>query len=555
MKRAVAWSILAAVPAAHAADVTVNLPIDAVTVYRDSAIVRRAGTVELPAGESRLIVRDLPDGLAPATVRLTAKSANARLGGIEIQRITKDDLVNETERTLNRRARDLDDQKAIVLDDIEAAENQLKLLGAVAQAPSGSGEKSALADGSTLNGLVTAVGSQEAGARARIRAARLRLRELDEQLAVVKADLQKVGTSRKATTELRATLRVDGSGAVPVELEYQMSEAGWSWQYEARLDTQTRKVLLLRQAELRQGTGEDWKNVELVVSTSRPTMNAATPRLAALFLELRDPREYAAGSGDLQEVVVTGARARSPRRYVPRSAGVLAQADKSAAPAPPPRESADVYATDFVADYRIPGRVNVAADRQSRVYPIGDDALDVELVARANLAAARNAFLEAKVRYRGEVPVDAGVVQLFRDDAFVGVAALPLVLPNDEMRMPFGVDDRVRIVVRDEREESGDRGIVNRQQLEQHKKRYEVTSFHNVEIPVEIVDRVPVPRDSDIKVEMIEGATPPTQKDVDGLQGVYLWRLAGTPRKTETIRHYYSVRFPRDRELAPVESN
>jgi len=71
----------------------------------------------------------------------------------------------------------------------------------------------------------------------------------------------------------------------------------------------------------------------------------------------------------------------------------------------------------------------------------------------------------------------------------------------------------------------------------------------------EIVDRVPVPRDSAIKVEVLDGATPPTQKDVDGLQGVYLWRLAGTPRKTETIRHYYSVRFPRDREIAPVESN
>ena len=48
-------------------------------------------------------------------------------------------------------------------------------------------------------------------------------------------------------------------------------------------------------------------------------------------------------------------------------------------------------------------------------------------------AATRNAHLEAKGRYRGEVPIDSGVVQLFRDDTFVGVASLPLVLPDDEL--------------------------------------------------------------------------------------------------------------------------
>lgn len=33
-----------------------------------------------------------------------------------------------------------------------------------------------------------------------------------------------------------------------------------------------------------------------------------------------------------------------------------------------------------------------------------------------------------------------------------------------------------------------------------------------------------------------------------------LWKLAGTPRKTESIHHYYSVRYPRDFELDKSES-
>jgi hypothetical protein len=35
---------------------------------------------------------------------------------------------------------------------------------------------------------------------------------------------------------------------------------------------------------------------------------------------------------------------------------------------------------------------------------------------------------------------------------------------------------------------------------------------------------------------------------------VLLWKLPGTPKKTESIHHYYSVRYPSDRALSPDES-
>jgi uncharacterized protein (TIGR02231 family) len=163
------------------------------------------------------------------------------------------------------------------------------------------------------------------------------------------------------------------------------------------------------------------------------------------------------------------------------------------------------------------------------------------------------AYLEATFTYQKEVPIDAGEVQLFRDDAFVGMGALPMVLPGSDVRIPFGQDQRIRIVVHDESEESGNVGVINRDQLNQRKRRFEITSFHSVALPIEVIDRVPVARDGDIKVEPLKGATPPTSVDVNGHAGVYLWRLAGEPRKTDIIRHYYAVKFPRNKALASTE--
>lgn len=548
--------------AAQAADIVAPLTIDKVTVYHDSAIVTRSGLVEIPAGEHRLIVRGLSESIDPATLRLSAKSGGLKLAGVEVQRIIEGDLVNPVERALQKKLQDLADQKSAIDDEITSAQAQIKLLESVIAAPTGTGMNAPAVPGANLPGLVSAVGGGDAAARARIRAARLQLRANASEVETARAELAKIATARKATTELRVSITATSGGSVPVSLDYQMQGVEWRWQYEARLDSAAKKVSLVRQAQLSQGTGEDWKNVELTISTARPGLNATTPPVASLFLKFAPPqRDYygvAGGSADsLQEVIVTGARrsSRDGRRRNDKAADAIESADTGQVQnSPSAIVTADVYTTDFVADYLIPGRVSVTADRQPRVYPIDDDVLAVELVARANLAADRAAYLEAKLRYQKDIPIDAGEVQLYRDDAFVGIGELPLVLPGADVRIPFGQDDRIRVVVHDEREESGTSGIVAKDRVEQHKRRFEVTSYHATALPIEIIDRVPVASEDDIKVEVLKGATPPTTRDLDGHSGVFLWRLAGEPRKTETIRHYYSVRFPRSRQLEPTES-
>jgi uncharacterized protein (TIGR02231 family) len=188
------------------------------------------------------------------------------------------------------------------------------------------------------------------------------------------------------------------------------------------------------------------------------------------------------------------------------------------------------------------------------MYPVSEEEFDAELVARAVLSVETLARLEATFTYQRDVPIEAGRLQLYRDGSYIGVAALPTLLPGSDVRMPFGVDERIRINVRDEQAQSGRRGMLNKQILSEHRRRYEITSYHGTAMPIEVVDRVPVPQATDIKVEVLEGATAPTVRNLDGKEGVYLWKLPGTPKKTESIHHYYSVRYPSDRALSPAES-
>jgi uncharacterized protein (TIGR02231 family) len=519
----------------HAADLSLQLPIDRVTVYREGAIVTRAGQAEIPAGEHRLIVAGLPADVAENALRVEVDSAQVKLGGIEVRVINETDYVSEAERELRRKRQVLQDQRNALQDDINANETQLKLLDGIASSPTGSSAKPAV-DAASLGSVIATVGTSSTAARTRIREAKIKLRTIGEQESALDADLKKVATERKSTREVRASLTAQSAVKTSVTVSYLSASAGWEWVYEARLDTTAKQLVLTRQGAVRQGSGEDWKNVAITLTTATPSEKAATPKLASMFLDLAEPeskapnafrKNAAGGSGLTEEIIVTARK----------------------------REEVEVVATEYVADYKVPGRASIIADREPHLYPIGEDTMPVDLLARTVPSIERSAYLEAAFNYDREVPFQRGRVQLYRDGAFVGEAALPSLQPGSDVRVPFGIDERVRVNARDEKGESGDRGLFGRQTTKEYRRRFDITNYHPSPLRIEVIDRVPVPKNSDVHVEILKGSTDPTKKDLDGKAGVWLWQIDAQPKQTAVIRHYVSVRYPKDRELITTEAD
>ena len=116
------------------------------------------------------------------------------------------------------------------------------------------------------------------------------LAALDEQ----REDLQnKINAAQNQLNELRGaggrgyktvTVRVSAAdaGSLEVALSYTVPNASWSSSYDARVLTGEHAVALSYFGIVRQGTGEDWKNVMLTLSTARPSMGGAAPALSAV---------------------------------------------------------------------------------------------------------------------------------------------------------------------------------------------------------------------------------------------------------------------------------
>jgi uncharacterized protein (TIGR02231 family) len=524
----------------QASDIDVDSGINAVTVFRDGATISRQGTTTVPAGEHRLVVRGLPSDIAPQKFRLNVSSSAITIGALDFERITENKLVSAEERALTSKQQSLQDQIAALDDEIATAQLQLRILDGLGNVTQ-SGEPAVT--GANIPTALASAGQGSLAARARVRDANTRKRGVLADLTVVNADLAKITSGRKSYTQVMVNILASQPvSAAVVTLNYESDGAQWAPSYTARLDSAASKLALLEQASLEQSTGEDWKKVALTLSSGRPSEAMAPESLPSLFVDVQEPQVL-----QKQSAPKPGAAGFARERSLSRndeSAEIIVTGTRS---------EADVVAGSYAVEYKIPGRSTVESDREPRLFPIAETNWDVKIVARAVPRIDTTAFAQATFTNNSKAPIRGGDMQIFRDGGFAGVAKFRTALPGQAATLALGSDERIRLRVENEAEESGKQGTFKKEIVDETRLRFEITSYHDKPVVLEVLDRVPVPRSKDIKVEMIKGSTEPTETRFEGRAGVYVWRLTLDPRKTVTIRHAYAVRYPKGMILSEDE--
>ena len=523
---------------AQAAEIEAEGPIDAVTVYADRAQVTRTLRVELAVGEHTVILAGLPGNILIDTVRVgPVTGAGVTIGSVELVREIAAEAVVEAERKLLAELQALQDRRRGHDDAIETARLQLNFVTELSHSFPQS-EKRKAAEGIVSPGAwAEAIGVLGAGAgtaRQSIREAEIERRELDKEIAAVQRRLASVRTGRKTTYDAHIALGASAAGTAGIRLSYQVPGATWRPTYEARLDTQSGALRLIQSAEVRQRSGEEWDDIALTLSTSAPARGVNMPELAPWFIDFARPF---GGRRELQKV--SSGLASAPGEMKEEDAFADDENEYRAR-----ERGAAVIATEFSAEYRIAGRVSIAADQRPRKFLIGERGLEPELSVRAVPKIAPVAYLYGKITLAGEEPLLPGSVAIYRDGSFIGNGALGLLRPGEESELSFGVDDRVAIEYRFDGGEQSSAGLLSRSQRIERHYTIEVANFHDSEMVIEVLGQLPVSRNEDIEVELLDFTTEPTEQDLEDRPGIILWRHTFDAGEERVIRFGYAVIYP-----------
>lgn len=542
-----ALSVLFLLPSAIASAAEFDLPsrVEAVTVFPDGASVTRRFAVEVPAGEHVLVLGDLPLTADPGSLRVAgAGEARLTVGSVDArqpQRFERPD----PERV--QRLEALRDER-LTLDDRIAAERLRKRAAeALVAGPTLAGGERGLDVAQARQAFAAAMEETAAADRA-IRQAEQRQRLLDREIAGIDAALRQQPPQR-----LEARIAVEAAAAFRGELivTYAVRGARWAPVYDARLTTTGPKPALdlIRRAEIRQETGEDWRDVNLTVSTARVARGSAAPQLASMILRFQEPRP-----GRASDAMGSGYGAPPPAAMpAPAIAESEQRVRRPAAPRPVEEAEAVADTGGFQASFAIPGQATIASGPGSRALRIASATVEPQLISRATPSVDTTAFLQAQFKYAGEVPLMPGRVSLYRDGIFAGRAQLAAATRDETVTIGFGPDDLVSIQHNVVRRTDGSAGIITSSRTEEREFRIVVRNGAQSPRQVVIEDRLPVTEAQDITVEPLPGATAPTARDVKGRRGIIEWAFDLAPGANREIRHGWRLRWPADKQLAPAQ--
>jgi uncharacterized protein (TIGR02231 family) len=540
-QRLAALSLLLAVPASVAAADEFRLPsrVEAVTVFPDGASVTRRLVVEVPAGDHVLILDDLPLAADAGSLRVAGAGTGAlTIGAVDArqQRATE-----RPDPAAVRRLETLRDER-LSLDDRIAAERVRKRAAEALVAPTTlAGGERGLNVGEARQALAAAL-EETLYADRSIREAEQRQRGLDREIAEIEA---RVRAQPPRRLEARVTVEAQAAFKGELTVTYAVRAARWTPVYDARLATTgARPTLeLVRRAEIRQQTGEDWPDIALTVSTARVARGGTVPVLPSLIIRYQEPERALGGASRPSAMPAPAAPAARMRQEDSATALAGRVAEQEAV----------VDMGGFQASFAIPGRTSIPSGDSARALRIGTGAIEPQLVSRVVPSLDATAFLEARFKHGEDVPLMPGRVSLYRDGVFAGRAALAAATREDEVKLGFGPDDLVRVEHHVVRRTDGSAGIITASKTEEREFRIVVRNGAQAPRRLVVEDRLPVTEAQDIVVEALTGMTAPTTRDTDGRRGIVAWSFDLAPGATREIRHGWRLRWPAERRIQPVQ--
>lgn len=535
-------ALLAATPAL-AAEFTADSRLDAVTVFPSEAEIVRRGRVTVEPGEHIVRIAGLPANLDPASVRVQAEAAfGLDIGTVDLRHVETTPLPVAERTEIERQIAALEAERAVAEDARAVGEARLRMAERLAAAGGpgvADGVREGRFDPQALRVVIAAAAAEQEAAYAAIRGAKARVRDLDIDIARLRAKLETKPDAAAPTVSASIAVTSRGAGPVDLRLEYRIAGAGWTPVYEARLVTTAGKPSLAfaLRANVEQDTGEDWRDVALTLSTTQPARGTDAGTLP----------------------VVVGRFGPPPRPPMPLAAPAPAAPmakralDAEIAMAPqvqPAREiGADLVQAGALVTYRVPGRVAVASGGEVKTLKVAEERVEPTVSLRVVPKLAPTAYLGASFRRAGGDALLPGRVQLYRDGIYVGVGQLDATPAGELVKLGFGEDARLKVDYAPLKTEEGETGTFTTQRMEKRDTRITLRNVSPDPLAVIVEDQLPVSEMTDLKIEPLASNTPPTQTTLEGRRGALAWSLDLKPGDTREIRFGWVARWPTDKPL------
>lgn len=543
MRRALLLSALTTLPLPlWADDFYASAPVVAAILYPEGATQTHHITVDLPAGQHRILVAATPFEQTDGLPDLRLVQGQADLGPItliENAPLTDPALLSPAQ-TAAKAALDLADdavqaQKSAVSrlsDSMAALQNELTFLESITAPDS-------VTSVEELRAMAALVGSQSDDVRGRIADKQAELRVAKDLLAERKRDrdVAQIAFDRLSPPGERgplAALSVSLPKAQKLVIETRSDQWGGGWMpfYDLRLAQPAQDSLTIdRKVGLAPPQGAVWDGIDLTLSTQRPS-------------ERVGPSEAHPNQAHIHET-----------KPVPMAAPRSLKSADMAAMAPMLEPSAivieqagmEVETGGVAVSYRYPGKVTAAGGSQ-KILEMGSLTFPVTPEIYAVPRRDDTAYQVAQLVNDSKEPLLGGMARIYRGDTLMGRYTLPFLAAGDETTLPFGPIEGLRLehVVADN--ETGDKGFITTSNTREQNTVFRVSNLTGATQGVKAFYPLTYSEQEDLEVT-ITAKPRPDEANHDDKRGLSVWNLSLAPGETSEITINTSLSWPEGWQL------
>lgn len=279
--------------------------ISDVTVFFNGAQITRSGQINFSAGKHIIVLEGLPVELNPQSIQVhqiencqilsvkhNVKTNNTKSDNVEIKDIeSKIDLKNKRLNEIRNEISVYDIEEKLMLDNARfGRKEEVNSITEIKEAADFYRLRLNEIRKAKMNLTYESENIKEEINTLYIKANEINAKSLKSHSVILIAIDCKV----KTKSELKLT--------------YYTPSAGWDPLYDFRVEDITKPLSVVYNADVYQSTGEDWKDVNIRLSTSNPALSGTKPELQTWYIDKRksyeaQPKYSGAGNGSLSGFV------------------------------------------------------------------------------------------------------------------------------------------------------------------------------------------------------------------------------------------------------------
>jgi len=377
---------------------------------------------------------------------------------------------------------------------------------------------------------------------------RKKLKELDEEINKLEST---IGNSifSSSVNEVIISIEAPKPTDVVFNLSYLVKGSSWIPSYDIRVITGENKISLAYYGIIYNNTGEDWINVNLSLSTAKPSVDGNPPILKTARVSFRnnyrnDEYNYVRNVMVLNNDV---SQFQGQRLHLNEQNQTTTTNDTFFE-----ELTTDTSESITCSSFNIPREATITSDNKPHKVTISNLEFGVDFSYSVLPKLSLNAYLKANIRNssRKKVPLLAGEINVFMDNNFVTKSKIQNIIPGESFAIFLGVDNSIKVEYLPIKKNTESTGII--------KKSHSMTVVHqtivtnNKNIPVKIVmyDQLPKSDISNIKVKLIE---PIIEENNNSLSitpaNNVKWKFDLAPKESISQVLKYVVDYPIDNEI------